>query len=398
MDTPAAASKESKSVATPDARSRVLVVDDEPAVLKVLSAACTRFGFATETAKDGKEAILRVQEGSFDAIVSDIQMPGWSGIEFLRAVRERDLDVPVILMTGAPSVETASAAAEHGAFRYLAKPVEISALKDVLERAVRLHQVARLKREALALQEDNGKWHGDRTGLEVRFGKAIEGLWVAFQPIVAWGAKRVYGYEALVRTKEDSMKNPLVFFDAAERLDRARELGRIIRSRAAATAPPDGARLFVNLHPADLGDDELYSADSPLAKLSDRVVLEVTERMSLDGVDDLDARVARLRAMGYRVAVDDLGAGYAGLSSFTQLEPDVAKIDMSLIRDIHLKPKKQSIVRSLQRLCVELEIELVSEGVETREERDVLVSLGCDLLQGYLFARPGPAFPVPDLS
>jgi EAL domain-containing protein (putative c-di-GMP-specific phosphodiesterase class I)/CheY-like chemotaxis protein len=399
MERPAASpSKGVESVVTPNARSRVLVVDDDPAVLHMLDTACKRFGFATETAKDGREAIERVQGASFDVIISDIQMPGLSGIEFLRAVRERDLDVPVILMTGAPSVETASAAAEHGAFRYLAKPVVVSVLKEVLERAARLHDVARLKREALALQEDNGKWHGDRTGLEVRFGKAIDGLWVAFQPIIAWGERRVYGYEALVRTQEESMRNPLTFFDAAERLGRERELGRIIRARAAASAPPEGARLFVNLHPADLGDEELYSPTAPLAKLADKVVLEITERMSLDGVEDLDARIARLRALGYKVAVDDLGAGYAGLSSFTQLEPDVAKLDMSLIRDVHLKPKKQSIVRSLQRLCDELEIELVAEGVETREERDVLTSLGCDLFQGYLFAKPGPAFPVPDLT
>jgi EAL domain-containing protein (putative c-di-GMP-specific phosphodiesterase class I) len=243
---------------------------------------------------------------------------------------------------------------------------------------------------------DSGEWRVERSGLEARFGNGLAGLWIAFQPIVAWGDRRTYGYEALLRTTEPTMKSPLAFFEAAEQLGRERELSRVIRARAAMVAPPDGASLFVNLHASDLGDDELYSTDSPLTKIADRVVLEITERMSLDNVDDLDARIARLRRLGYRVAVDDLGAGYAGLSSFAQLEPDVAKIDMSLIRDVHAKPKKQSIVRSLQRLCVELGIMLVAEGVETREERDTLIGLGCDLFQGYLLAKPGPGFPIPD--
>jgi EAL domain-containing protein (putative c-di-GMP-specific phosphodiesterase class I) len=194
------------------------------------------------------------------------------------------------------------------------------------------------------------------------------------------------------------MRNPLAFFDAAERLGRARDVGRIIRARAAASPPPGEARLFVNLHSSDLSDDDLYCSDSPLARIADRVVLEITERMSLEGMEDLDERVARLRSLGYRIAVDDLGAGYAGLSSFAQLEPEVVKLDMSLIRDVHLKTKKQSIVRSLQKLSDELDIELVAEGVETRAERDTLTALGCDLFQGYLFAKPGRPFPPVDMT
>jgi EAL domain-containing protein (putative c-di-GMP-specific phosphodiesterase class I) len=246
------------------------------------------------------------------------------------------------------------------------------------------------------LAAESGKWRIDPSALEERFDGALAGLWLAYQPIVAWGARRTYGYEALLRTHEPTLKSPLAFFEAAERLGRERELSRVIRGRAAAVAPPDGARLFVNLHATDLGDEELYNPESPLARIADRVVLEITERMSLDHVDDLDAKIARLRHLGYHIAVDDLGAGYAGLSSFAQLEPDVAKLDMSLIRDVHNKPKKQSIVRSLQRLCVELGIVLVAEGVETRQERDTLIGLGCDLFQGYLLAKPGAGFPIPD--
>jgi EAL domain-containing protein (putative c-di-GMP-specific phosphodiesterase class I) len=93
--------------------------------------------------------------------------------------------------------------------------------------------------------------------------------------------------------------------------------------------------------------------------------------------------------------VDDLGAGYAGLSSFSQLEPDIAKIDMSLVRGIDSDARKQSIVRSMTRLCDELGTLVVVEGVETTAERDTLVDLGCDLLQGFLFAKPERGFRLP---
>src|SRR5690606_12087135 len=99
-----------------------------------------------------------------------------------------------------------------------------------------------------------------------------------------------------------------------------------------------------------------------------RIVLEVTERASLDRLDNLRDRVARLRALGYRIAVDDLGAGYAGLSAFANLEPDVVKIDMSLVRDIENARTKQRLVRSLADVCGELGMKVVAEGVETAAE------------------------------
>jgi EAL domain-containing protein (putative c-di-GMP-specific phosphodiesterase class I) len=104
-----------------------------------------------------------------------------------------------------------------------------------------------------------------------------------------------------------------------------------------------------------------------------------------------------LRAMGFRLAVDDLGAGYAGLSSLAIVAPEVVKIDMSLVRDVHGSESKQEVIRSMTRLAADLEMELIVEGVETVAERDTLVKLGCDLMQGYLFARPGAGFVVPAL-
>jgi EAL domain-containing protein (putative c-di-GMP-specific phosphodiesterase class I) len=98
----------------------------------------------------------------------------------------------------------------------------------------------------------------------------------------------------------------------------------------------------------------------------------------------------------FGVALDarhDLGAGYAGLTSFAQLEPEFVKLDMTLVRDIHQNAIKQKLVGSMARLCKDMGIAVVAEGIEIREERDSIIDLGCDLLQGYLIARPGRAFP-----
>jgi EAL domain-containing protein (putative c-di-GMP-specific phosphodiesterase class I) len=157
-------------------------------------------------------------------------------------------------------------------------------------------------------------------------------------------------------------------------------------------APERGA-LFVNLHARDLVDDSLFHPDSPLSKVAHRVVLEITERASLEEVKDVRARVADLRSLGYRIAIDDLGAGYAGLTSFATLEPEIVKLDMSLVRNVHKEATKQKLIRSMTALCKDMGMIVVAEGVETVEERDALVSLDCDLLQGYLFAKPGRAFP-----
>jgi EAL domain-containing protein (putative c-di-GMP-specific phosphodiesterase class I) len=161
-------------------------------------------------------------------------------------------------------------------------------------------------------------------------------------------------------------------------------------------AAPVETSIFMNLHAADLNDDALYSSTSPLSGCASRVVLEVTERSSLDRVSDVKSRAQTLRRLGFRLAIDDLGAGYAGLSSFAQLEPDVAKLDMSLVRDIHDSPQKQSIVRSMLSVCRdELGVDVVCEGVETVAERNTLDALGSETLQGYLFGRPQAGFLVP---
>ena len=377
--------------------AEVLVVDDEPVTARGYARALSAAGYKVNVAHDGRAAAARAKAHSYDVIVSDIAMPDMDGLGLLRTIRENDLDVPMIFMTGSPALESAVTAIEYGAFRYLVKPISPEALLESVARAVRVHNLARVRREAMQVHDLEGKPIGDRAGLEARFSSAVEKLWVAAQPIVSWSGRSTFAYETLLRTDEPTLRSPLDFFDAAERLGKAAELGRIIRQHVARqlreTPPP--ALLFVNLHPADLEDEELYADDGALTPFAKQIVLEITERAALDRIHELQSRVTRLRTLGYRIAIDDLGAGYAGLTSFAQLEPEVVKVDMSLVRGIDRSPVKQKLVRSIITLCTELGIQLVAEGIETPEERDSLITLGGDLCQGYLFAKPGRGFPVP---
>jgi EAL domain-containing protein (putative c-di-GMP-specific phosphodiesterase class I) len=150
--------------------------------------------------------------------------------------------------------------------------------------------------------------------------------------------------------------------------------------------------MFVNLHLLDLFDKQLLSPFAPLSKVASRVVLEITERTSLEGQIDLRYRVAELRELGFHIAIDDLGGGHARMGTFTPLDTDFVKLDMSLVRDVDKHQLKQRLIRSVTQLCREQGTQVIGEGVETEAEAEVLVDLGCDLLQGYLIARPGPPF------
>ncbi len=366
------------------ANGAVLLVDDDAPLLEAYVSTLRETGYRVEGAGDGTGALAQLAETCFDVVVSDIVMPGMDGLRLLRAVRKLDLDVPVLLITGNANLESATQALNEGATRYLTKPVSASQLVEAVAAGVRLHRIARLKREALVHLGMEDRLVGDRAGLDATFERAVDSFWMEYQPIrLAAGGD--YGHEALLRSREATFPRPQALLLAAERLGRVHDLGRRGRDIVA----DDRLRgVFVNIHPLDLSDELLFSPDAPLSKCASDVVLEITERASLDEVPEIRSRVARLKDLGYRIAIDDLGAGYAGLTSFAALEPDLVKLDMALIRGVDTKPLQQRLIRSLVEACHDFGILVLAEGIETAAGRDSLLDLDCDLLQGFLFGYP----------
>lgn len=369
---------------------RVLVVDDDALVRRTCERVLRHEGWSVTSAQNGREAIEALDQAgdAVDCVLSDIHMPEIDGFRLVASLRATDEDLPVLLMTGDPSLDGAVRALDTGAVSYIAKPFDHEALAAAVARAARRHGVARMRRRAESVAR-----HFETADLEARFRAALAKSWMAYQPIFDIVTGRAYAYEALLRTDEKTLQRPDLLIGAAERLDRIPELGRAVRRHVAAALPrvPDDVAMFVNVHGLELADEDLYADDGILSGTAHRVVLEITERVGLDDVA-APARVAMLRKRGFRIAIDDLGAGYAALGALATLAPDIVKLDMSLIRGIDQSATKRRVVGALATLCDELGSRVVAEGVETVAEHDTVVSCGIGLVQGFLLARPERTF------
>ncbi len=376
----------------------LLVVDDDEGLRDFYGKCLRQAGLNVEAAADGAQALEVLATRELQAIVTDINMPVYTGLEFLRAVRERDLDIPVILVTGQPDVETAVEAIEYGAFRYLRKPIEPSLLLETVRRACEMHRVAKLRREAWELLGKQGPQFGDRASVEDRYRAALSTLFLEFQPIVRPSDRSVFGYEALVRSTEPTLQRPEELFDAAWRIGQVHTLGRAIRKclAEASTSAPEHALLFIDVHPEELNDNELWSRDGALTPIARRVVLEISERSPLDCVSGLKTRLRRLREMGFRTALDNLGGGDSALGAFSRVEPDFVKLDRGLVAGIESSERALSIVHGISQICGEtLDIPVIAEGVESGKEQHALSQIGVILLQGSRFAPPQRGFANP---
>ena len=212
---------------------------------------------------------------------------------------------------------------------------------------------------------------------------------VAFQPIVTCANRRVVGMEALCRTRTSITLTEL--FDTAVQEGRIWELGRLIRDKAAPTLTqmPDEQLMFVNLHAAELSDPALLELNDTLKEYAGRVVFEITERASVIDNPHMHAAVSKLRDIGFRLAIDDLGAGYASLNSIALLAPDFIKIDMAITRNIHESSIKSRLLRRIVQFADDEGIQVIAEGIESDAEAEVVRDIGCHWMQGFLTGYPG---------
>ena len=359
----------------------VLFVDDEVELTQGVQLALRKEPFTVRTANSAKEALGILAEGGIDVIVSDERMPRMTGSEFLAKVRETNPDIPRIILTGEASLEaTISAINDAAIHRFLLKPCP----PDVLSATIQ---------EALASRGDPERDRVD-PALDSAFDEALEMIHMVYQPIYALPAGTIYSYEALLRVDHPTLSSPVDLIQAATKLDRRFDLDRTVRRLVAGDIPsaPEGTLLFVNLLPESLDDPELLEGRDELAAYSDRIILEITERAPLSTIDDVDARLDQLRGLGYGLALDDLGAGYAGLTSLVTMQPDIVKFDMELVRDIHESPERSTLVSSMIIVCRDLGAKTLAEGLETQAEIDHLLGLGCELYQGYALSKPEPPF------
>jgi len=214
----------------------------------------------------------------------------------------------------------------------------------------------------------------------------------AFQPIVDFNAKTIFAHEALIRGPNGEGAYSVlsqVNNDNRYQFDQACRLKAV---KTAAELQLDGL-LSINFMPNAVYRPELcIRATLEAAKRysfpASNIIFEFTEQEIINDTKHLINIVSEYKKLGFKTALDDFGAGYAGLNLLARFQPDIIKIDMELIRDIDTSKVRQTIVKAITRMCEELGVTVLAECVETKAERDVLLNYGINLFQGYLFGKP----------
>lgn len=226
---------------------------------------------------------------------------------------------------------------------------------------------------------------------------------MAFQPIVRASNRTIVAYEALVRGPAgEGAEEILARVNASNRyrFDQACRV-KAIRLAADAQLP---VQLNINFLPNAVYQPEScirtsLNAAETFGFPADQLCFEIVESERIDDTEHVIGIIQEYKRKGLVTAIDDFGAGYAGLNLLADFQPDLLKLDMALTRDIHADKARQIIVRSIVAAAAELEIGIIAEGIESEDEYRCLSDFGIDMFQGYWFARPAfEAFPDVDFG
>lgn len=225
-----------------------------------------------------------------------------------------------------------------------------------------------------------------------------------YQPILDFRTGNILGWEALTRGPEgSSFRSPIVLFETAEQLGRLFALEKMCRESAIMNAGvlDESQKLFLNIHPKTMADPE-FSPGNTLDLMEraglkpSNIVFEITERHSVQDFDLFYRTLDHYRSQGFAIAVDDAGAGYAGLTTVAELQPEYIKLDKTLIDTIHKDPVKRAMVETLANFADKIGSQIIAEGIETKAQAVCVKDIGVHLGQGYFIARP--TRPKPSLT
>lgn len=227
--------------------------------------------------------------------------------------------------------------------------------------------------------------------------KAIQAV---FQPIISLVDGEVFGYEALSRGPQGSLlENPELLFPAAEKFNKVWELEFLCRSKALARSNglPKDKMLFLNVDPKIINDPR-FQKGVTLDMLAhhkidaSNIIFEITEKNSIEDYKSFRQILDNYTSQGYKIAIDDTGAGYSGLKLLAETRPQFIKIDMDLVRNIDKDAFKQALMKAFYEFSVVTNMKIIAEGIETLDELNTLINIGIPYGQGYLLCRPNPQF------
>ena len=378
---------------------RVLIADDEPALRGALADL-----FAHEDslvlvgeAGDADQAIELADARRPDVAIVDVSMPAGGGPRAAREIIRVSPSTRVIALSAFDDRPTVLEMLRAGAVGYLVKGTAsedlLGSITKVFDGGASLsaglidgvvHELSsQLRREEIQYQ------HLAAERGEIDRFLSGSGVTMVYQPIINLRTREIVGMEALARFHSLPLRPPNEWFAAAVELELGVQLEMMAIRSAMAGLPllPTDAYLSVNCSPRAAMSLELPALVNGDAA---RMVVEITEHEAIEDYEVLAAALEGLRAHGVRVAIDDAGAGFASLRHTLLLRPDIVKVDTSLTRDIDGDRAKRAMTSALVSFGMEMDMDIIAEGIETREELEELVALGVPFGQGYYLAEPAP--------
>jgi len=382
-------------------RIRVLIADDEESVLDVLTAlmAAESDLEIAGSAMDAETAIQLATVEQPDVAILDVRMPGGGGPRAAREILRRSPASKIIALSAHEEVDSVLEMLRAGALGYVVKGDSTDAIVKAIHRSLDQQgtfssqvtgDMAHALAEQLHMVSQGAKQR--RQELEDRIGRVLDGdgheLYMAYQPIFDLKDSGVVGVEALARFTAPPDRSTDTWLAEAEAVGRLLELEMACLRTALRDLDrlPEETYLSLNVSPATAIAPELHEVLDGLP--AERVVLEMTEHARVDDYPALKAALAVFRERGFRLAIDDAGAGFASLRHIVLLHPDFIKLDMTLTRDVHVDATRRALVVALVAFGSQIGARVVAEGVETPEQLATLLEAGVHFGQGFYLARP----------
>ncbi len=377
---------------------KFLAVEDHEFQRGMLLKMLARLG-ATQvsTAADGYAAleIVMAPGAAIDIIISDLDMPGMDGLEFMRHVGEARIPVSIILASAMESVlldsvETMTRAYGVKILGVIQKPITPEKLAALIKLHLPAHANSKLSRtDALSFTIE-----------EIVQGISNNEFEPFFQPKVELASGRIKGAEALARWRhpQKGIVAPYAFVGSLENHNQIDKLTWLILGKSVdfccewRTASGLDVSVSVNVSPKSLADVNFADRVTELVKRKNldchNIILEVTESAATTEIGHSLETLSRLRMKGFGLSIDDYGTGYSSLQQLARIAFTEIKLDQSFIRGAATQQAARTILESSIDMAKKLGILTVAEGIETEKDWDLLRELGCDFAQGYLIAKP----------
>jgi len=368
-------------------KKTILLVDDDPLATQTLAMLLETRGYDVDIANSGREAFEKITD-TIDLILLDLVLPDRGGFEICRRLKEDQItkQIPIIILSAKLLSEDIVEGLYLGADDYLTKPFEYEELVARMEAVMRRGPI--LKNSRLASHQE------ELIMREIR--KIIEEELIVpfFQPIFLLNPFKLYGFEALGRPATNSiLSNPEVLFKLALQFGFYQDLEVVSWKKAVACSAKflEDKKLFLNCNPY-LVEGQKFPVIKAIFEKSqinvNNVVLEITERSAISDFKIFCEYLNRYREYGFKFAVDDVGGGYASLEAIVATRPEVVKIDRHIVHEMEKDPFNRSIVKFIVAFCKESGVLSVAEGIEHKEDLDILIELGVDAGQGYYLSKP----------